>query len=67
MACDLVHQLGRPLELDTDGIWCALPASFPENYKFKNSASGKEFKISYPCVMLNVMVAEHNTNEQVRP
>ena len=35
-ACALVEQLGRPLELDTDGIWCTLPASFPENYKFKN-------------------------------
>lgn len=22
----------RPLELDTDGIWCILPASFPENF-----------------------------------
>ena len=35
-ANDLVGQLGRPLELDTDGIWCTLPASFPENFKFKN-------------------------------
>lgn len=35
-ACQLVAQLGRPLELDTDGIWCTLPASFPENFKFKN-------------------------------
>jgi hypothetical protein len=35
-ACQLVEQLGRPLELDTDGIWCTLPASFPENFKFKN-------------------------------
>ena len=26
---------GRPLELDTDGIWCTLPASFPENFVFK--------------------------------
>ena len=24
----------------------------------------QDYKISYPCVMLNVMVAEHNTNEQ---
>ena len=22
-----------PLELDTDGIWCCLPSSFPENFK----------------------------------
>ncbi|GFH21469.1 DNA polymerase epsilon catalytic subunit, partial [Haematococcus lacustris] len=63
MACGLVEQLGRPLELDTDGIWCALPASFPENFKLKNK-NGKELKISYPCVMLNVMVADHCTNEQ---
>ena len=25
---------------------------------------GKDLKISYPCVMLNVMVAENNTNDQ---
>ena len=31
-AIDLIRQGGRPLELDTDGIWCILPASFPENF-----------------------------------
>ncbi len=25
---------------------------------------GKDLKISYPCVMLNVMVAENNANDQ---
>ena len=30
-----VEQVGRPLELDTDGIWCILPASFPQDFKFK--------------------------------
>ena len=25
MACALVEQIGRPLELDMDGIWCMLP------------------------------------------
>eukprot|EP00878_Enallax_costatus_P009915 GHUV01010352.1.p1 GENE.GHUV01010352.1~~GHUV01010352.1.p1 ORF type:complete len:593 (+),score=242.38 GHUV01010352.1:172-1779(+) len=63
-ACRLVEQLGKPLELDTDGIWCCLPGSFPENFEFRNKATGKKYKISYPCVMLNVMVAEHNTNDQ---
>ncbi|GLC51172.1 hypothetical protein PLESTB_000473800 [Pleodorina starrii] len=66
----LVLQLGRTLELDTDGIWCALPGTFPENFKFKNK-NGKEFKLSYPCCVLNAMVATHNTNDQyqtlVRP
>lgn len=31
-ANELVSKLGRPLELDTDGIWCALPKSFPEDF-----------------------------------
>lgn len=31
----LVERIGKPLELDTDGIWCALPGSFPENFTFK--------------------------------
>lgn len=33
----LVEKIGRPLELDTDGIWCALPGSFPENFTFKST------------------------------
>jgi DNA polymerase epsilon subunit 1 len=35
-ASRLVEQLGKPLELDTDGIWCALPGSFPEDFKLTN-------------------------------
>lgn len=31
----LVEKIGKPLELDTDGIWCVLPRSFPENFTFK--------------------------------
>ena len=27
-------------------------------------ADGKELRVSYPCVVLNVMVAQHNTNDQ---
>ncbi|GMH42344.1 hypothetical protein BSKO_10263 [Bryopsis sp. KO-2023] len=62
-AHELIKGLGRPLELDTDGIWCTLPKSFPEDFKFK-CADGKDYKISYPCVILNTMVAEHYKNEQ---
>ncbi len=50
--------MGRPLELDTDGIWCCLPATFPEDFTFVKAGGAKKFKISYPCVMLNVIVAE---------
>ncbi|KAJ0887133.1 putative DNA-directed DNA polymerase [Helianthus annuus] len=34
-AHSLIKKIGRPLELDTDGIWCALPGSFPENFTFR--------------------------------
>ena len=47
----------RPLELDTDGIWCVLPATFPENYIIKtNNPKKPKVTISYPGAMLNVMV-----------
>ncbi|XP_010557398.1 PREDICTED: DNA polymerase epsilon catalytic subunit A [Tarenaya hassleriana] len=59
----LIDRIGKPLELDTDGIWCCLPGSFPENFTFKLK-NMKKFTISYPCVMLNVDVARNNTNDQ---
>ncbi|KAL2151114.1 hypothetical protein VTH82DRAFT_6212 [Thermothelomyces myriococcoides] len=63
MARSLVERLGRPLELDTDGIWCMLPATFPENFAFKLK-NGKKLAISYPCVMLNHLVHGRFTNHQ---
>ncbi|KAJ7947960.1 DNA polymerase epsilon catalytic subunit [Quillaja saponaria] len=60
----LVEKIGKPLELDTDGIWCALPGSFPETFVFKTKDLKKKLTISYPCVMLNVDVARNNTNDQ---
>ena len=46
LARQLVEQIGRPLELDTDGIWCMLPASFPENFTF-NLSNGKKHSFAY--------------------
>ena len=71
-AAKLVRGLGAPLELDTDGIWCCLPASFPEDLVFTRKGEGgdgggggkKKVKVSYPCAVLNVMVARNNTNDQ---
>lgn len=63
MARQLVEQLGRPLELDTDGIWCMLPGVFPENFKFQLS-NGKSIPFSYPCTMLNHLVHAKFTNHQ---
>ncbi|KAF4695117.1 hypothetical protein FOZ60_005854 [Perkinsus olseni] len=58
-----VDRLGLPLELDTDGIWCMLPKSFPENFQFKLK-SGKVLSMPYPCSVLNVRVHEKYTNHQ---
>ncbi|KAJ9368773.1 hypothetical protein DTO282E5_6508 [Paecilomyces variotii] len=63
MARELVERIGRPLELDTDGIWCMLPATFPENFSF-TLKNGKKLGISYPCVMLNHLVHGRFTNHQ---
>ncbi|KAJ1920549.1 DNA polymerase epsilon catalytic subunit [Mycoemilia scoparia] len=63
MARQRIEQLGRPLELDTDGIWCALPGTFPENFKFSLKKGGT-FGISYPCTMLNHLVYDQFTNHQ---
>jgi len=67
-AAKLVRGIGAPLELDTDGIWCCLPSSFPEDLTFSRKQDGrsgkKKVKVSYPCAVLNVMVARNNTNEQ---
>lgn len=63
MAKDLVDRIGRPLELDTDGIWCMLPGTFPENFTFQ-CRNGKSFGVSYPCTMLNYLVHQRFTNHQ---
>ncbi|XP_069475427.1 DNA polymerase epsilon catalytic subunit A isoform X1 [Ambystoma mexicanum] len=64
-ARELIEQIGRPLELDTDGIWCVLPNSFPENFVIKSSNAKKpKVTISYPGAMLNILVKEGFTNDQ---
>ncbi|KAJ1092585.1 hypothetical protein NDU88_005695 [Pleurodeles waltl] len=64
-ARELIEQIGRPLELDTDGIWCVLPNSFPENFVIKSTNAKKpKVTISYPGAMLNILVKEGFTNDQ---
>jgi DNA polymerase epsilon subunit 1 len=59
-----VEQVGRPLELDTDGIWCILPASFPQDFKFKLKDNKGSIPLGYPCAMLNADVHDRYTNHQ---
>jgi len=63
-ARELVEKIGRPLELDTDGIWCILPKSFPDNYELKTRDGSKTVSVHYACAMLNADVAANYTNHQ---
>jgi len=66
MAKRLVDDIGKPLELDTDGIWCCLPGSFPEEFDLvpKEGSGKKKLTISYPCSVLNRLTALQCTNDQ---
>ncbi|KNC54094.1 DNA polymerase [Thecamonas trahens ATCC 50062] len=59
----LVERVGIPLELDTDGIWCCLPSSFPEDFEFTTS-TGAKLSVNYPCAVLNKGVKDNFTNPQ---
>ena len=63
MSRELVDSIGLSLELDTDGIWCCLPGSFPMDLVFKSKA-GRKIKVSYPCAMLNKDVEKRYENKQ---
>lgn len=64
-AREIIEQIGRPLELDTDGIWCVLPSSFPENVTIQTThAKKKKINVSFPNAVLNTMVKDHFTNDQ---
>ena len=66
----LIEGIGRPLELDTDGIWTLLPQTFPENYKFQilpefqHLYDRSSFIFSFPCVMLNHTIKLNFSNNQ---
>ena len=56
-AREIIEKVGRPLELDTDGIWCMLPSSFPENFTVRTKNPKKpKITVSYANAVLNLMV-----------
>lgn len=62
-AREFIDKVGLPLELDTDGIWCVLPKSFPETFSFKTK-SGKKCSFNYICSVFNADVAANFSNHQ---
>ncbi|CCW68940.1 unnamed protein product [Phytomonas sp. Hart1] len=72
MARSYMQDIGITLELDTDGIWCCLPCTFPQNFTFTTSNPQKpKVTISYLCALFNKMVSDRYSNDQyqdlVRP
>jgi DNA polymerase epsilon subunit 1 len=63
MARNLFVKIGKPLELDTDGIWTLLPAGFPETFdiEFKD---GSKSTLSFPCSMCNLLIYDAYKNTQ---
>ncbi|GMM35450.1 DNA polymerase epsilon catalytic subunit [Saccharomycopsis crataegensis] len=63
MARALIERFGRPLELDTDGIWCIIPKSFPDEFDI-TLKDGSKLGLPYLCSMLNHLVHLQFTNHQ---
>lgn len=65
-AREIIEQVGRPLELDTDGIWCVLPASFPDNVVVHTThPKKKKLVVSYPNAILNFMVKVNQHRDDI--
>ena len=62
-AREFVDRMGIPLELDTDGIWCMLPKSFPDRFKLQ-LANGTSSTLTFACSLLNVRVHRKYSNDQ---
>ena len=66
-AREFVDKMGLPLELDTDGIWCLLPKSFPNRFKFElrtETGASKSVTMTFACSLLNVRVHRKYSNDQ---
>lgn len=62
-ARDLLVSVGKPLELDTDGVWTLLPRGFPENFELKFKDGSKD-TLSYPCSVCNLLIYDLFKNTQ---
>lgn len=59
----MMEALGKPLELDTDGIWTLLPQGFPEKFALELNTN-KKLSLSFPCTMMNWIIHDKFKNPQ---
>ncbi|EDO08465.1 DNA polymerase B exonuclease domain family protein [Babesia bovis T2Bo] len=60
----LIRDVGIPIELDTDGIWCMLPDIFPAVVDLKCKGSNKTLELEYMTTVLNRLIERQWTNDQ---
>ncbi|GFE53498.1 DNA polymerase catalytic subunit [Babesia ovis] len=61
----LIKDVGIPIELDTDGIWCMLPDVFPAVLDLKCGKQGdKTVELEYMTTVLNRLIETQWTNDQ---
>lgn len=61
----LIERIGKPLELDTDGIWCCLPSSFPDTYDLVLRTGGdktRKVRFNFLCSTLNARIHSEFSN-----
>jgi DNA polymerase epsilon subunit 1 len=56
-----MDKIGKPLELDTDGIWTLLPEGFPENFEIQMK-NKKNLNLSFPCSLMNWLIYDKFKN-----
>lgn len=59
----LFEKVGKPLELDTDGIWTMLPQGFPEKLELLTTG-GKRLRFNYICSLINHLIYDKFKNTQ---
>lgn len=59
----LMDKLGKPLELDTDGIWTLLPKGFPETFSL-TTTTGETLNLAFPCSLMNWTIYDKYKNTQ---
>jgi DNA polymerase epsilon subunit 1 len=62
-ARNLFDRVGKPLELDTDGIWTVLPKGFPERFQLR-AGDKRPLSFSFICSLINYLIYDKFKNTQ---
>jgi hypothetical protein len=64
----LLSDIGKPLELDTDGIWTLLPKRLPQSFRLEyktDKCDALQYKnFNFICTLLNLKLFQMFSNPQ---